>query len=105
MSTSNTPIDLSAFDPDRDPDAEARMIGNILAGRRVHYPLSRSRLGASVLLDVWALDRRAVLAVLAAAASITIVVERVALGTPRAPVTVAEAIGVPPMYLARGAAR
>ena len=88
------PLDLSALDPDRDRAAEERLVSAVMGGRRQSYPLQRD-----LLLSVWATDRRVMVGVAAAAAMLLVVVERSTRPSSQRPVTVAQSIGVPPLFL------
>jgi hypothetical protein len=90
------PIDLRAIDPDRDPLAEERLVARVMAR------VATSRLvPPDVLSGAWSLHRP-----LAYAASALILIG-LAFGNLRppartgTPATVAEALGVPPEFLAR----
>ncbi len=96
--TDERPIDLSAFDPDRDGEAEARLIRGIMAGRRQSYPIRRD-----LLINVWATDRRTMAGAAAIAALMLVVVGVSTRPESRAPFTVAESIGVPQEFLGRPA--
>jgi hypothetical protein len=96
--TDDRPIDLSALDPDRDGEAESRLIHGIMAGRRQTYPIRRD-----LLISVWAMDRRMMAGVAAIAALMLVVVGVSTRTGARAPLTVAESIGVPQEFLGRSA--
>ena len=94
------PIDLTPLDPDADPGAEDRFVGAVmsrLATRANPYPMR-----VDVLWGAWSLARPVLLA-----ASIAIIVAGVVIVRERraaaAPLTVAESLGVPPLFQTGGA--
>ena len=94
------PIDLAPLDPDADPGAEDRFVGAVmsrLATRANPYPMR-----VDALWGAWSLARPVLLA-----ASIGIIVAGVVIARERrdaaAPLTVAESLGVPPLFQTAGA--
>ncbi len=88
------PIDLSVLDPDRDRDAEARLVRRVMAGRHQSYPIRDD-----LLLQVWATDRRWLAGVAALAATLLIALELTSRPAAHRPRSVEESIGVPPLFL------
>ena len=91
------PIDLTPLDPDADPLAEERFVGAVMsriAGRPKPYPVN-----VDPLWGAWSLARPLLIA-----AALVIVVAGVFVlsgtsdGSDR-PLTVADAVGVPPVFL------
>jgi hypothetical protein len=95
------PIDLAALDPDADSGAEERFVGAVMtriAAQPTPYPVR-----VDVLWGAWSLARPVLIA-----ASVVIVVAGVVLARAssearRGPLTVAESLGVPPMFSVAGA--
>ena len=94
---SDEKISLRSLDPDTDPQAEGRFVDAVMAriagGNRV-YPLP-----ADPLIGVWWLVKPALIA-----ASLTMVISAGVLARSRpqihrGPVTVAEAVGIPPEFM------
>jgi anti-sigma-K factor RskA len=91
------PIDLTPLDPDADPGAEERFVGAVMsriATRANPYPVK-----VDALWGAWSLARPVLIA-----ASVVIVVAgvlavRAARETGARPLTVADAVGVPPEFL------
>ena len=92
------PIDLTPLDPDADPGAEARFVGAVMsriAGRGPVYPMR-----VDPLWGAWSLAQPVLIA-----ASVAIVVAGIVMARSTrdaGPLTVAESLGVPPMFQLAG---
>jgi hypothetical protein len=89
------PVDLTPLDPDADPGAEDRFVGAVMARIATQPNLYPPQV--DILWGAWSLARPVLIA-----ASIAIVVAGIVIargdaddGAPR---TVAESVGVPPMF-------
>ena len=89
-------LDLSALDPDIDGDAADRLVRNVRAGCQQRYPAA-----PELLMSVWTTSPRALLGVLAVAATVLVAVRLTGTSRMTPPTTVAESIGVPPEFLDR----
>lgn len=94
------PVDLTPLDPDTDPGAEERFVGAVMtriASQANPYPPR-----VDVLWGAWSLARPVLIA-----ASIAIVVAGIVMvradTNDGAPLTVAESVGVPPVFGLAGA--
>lgn len=86
-------LDLSALDPDRDGDAADRLVRNVRAGCQQRYPAA-----PELLMSVWTTSPRALLGVVAVAATVLVAVRLADTPVQSAPTTIAESIGVPPEF-------
>ena len=94
------PIDLTPLDPDAAPGAEERFVGAVMsriASRANPYPLRVDALwGAS------SLARPVLIAASIAIVAAGIAMARAARTASAGPITVAESLGVPPMFQVAG---
>jgi anti-sigma-K factor RskA len=88
------PIDLTALDPDADPDAEARFVGAVMARIATRAPAYPTR--ADALWGASSLARPVLIAASVAIVVAGIVMVRASRDT--GPQTVAESLGVPPLF-------
>ncbi len=93
-SADETPFDLSALDPDRDPTAQERLVRDVLHGRQRRYPAQPES-----LVSVWATSPHLGIVLLAMAATLLLIVGMDRRDDTAPPRTVAESLGVPPEFL------
>jgi hypothetical protein len=97
LNMSDRPIDLRALDPDLDPSAEERFVSGVMSRIESHGGATSPRM--DVLLAIWSLARPVLVAAsLVLFATLAMYVRR-SERSPRRPATVAEAVGVPAMFL------
>ena len=95
------PIDLTALDPDADAGAEERFVGAVMtriATQPNPYPVR-----IDVLWGAWSLARPVLIAASVVIVAAGVVLARTVTVASRGPVTVAESLGVPPMFSVAGA--
>ena len=88
------PVDLTPLDPDADPGAEDRFVGAVMtriATRPNPYPPP-----VDVLWGAWSLARPVLIAASIAIVTLSIMLARD--GDGDGPMTVAESVGVPPVF-------
>ena len=92
------PIDLTALDPDADPGAEARFVGAVMsriAERPKPYPMA-----VDPLWGVFSLARPVLVAASVAIVVAGLFMARATRNAARGPLTVAESLGIPPVFQA-----
>ena len=93
------PVDLTALDPDADPSAEERFVSAVMtriAAQPNPYPPR-----VDLLWGVWSLARPALIAASVATVAAGVYIARSSADNGR-PRTVAESVGVPPMFQLAG---
>lgn len=97
------PVSLQTIDPDLDASAAERFVTTVM--RRAAANAAPPSIPRDPLYGLWSIPHRALIA----ASFIGLAMLGVAVGTRRAhddaPSTIADATGVPPVYLSTGAAR
>ncbi len=97
----DAPIDLTALDPDTDSGAEERFVGAVMtriAAQPNPYPVR-----VDVLWGAWSLARPVLIAASVVIVVAGVVLTRASSDARRGPLTVAESLGVPPMFSVVGA--
>jgi hypothetical protein len=90
------PIDLTPLDPDADPGAEEQFVGAVMsriAERRNPYPVR-----VDPLWGAWSLARPVSIAASIAILLAGLLIVRAMVDDRRAPLTVAESLGIPPEF-------
>jgi hypothetical protein len=90
------PIDLTALDPDVDSGAEERFVGAVMT--RIAIEANPYPVRVDVLWGAWSLARPVLIAASIVIVVAGLVVTRATTNARHAPLTVAESLGVPPMF-------
>jgi hypothetical protein len=90
------PIDLTPLDPDADPSAEDRFVSSVMS--RIAAGANPYPMRVDLLWGVWLLGRPVLVAVSVAILIAGISIVRARRDEARAPLTVAESLGVPPQF-------
>jgi hypothetical protein len=93
---SDDPMDLTPLDPDADPGAEERFVSAVMT--RISSGPSAYPVRVDALWGVWSLARPVLIAASVAIVAAGIAMARASSDAPRAPLTVAESVGVPPVF-------
>ena len=92
----DNPIDLTPLDPDAEAGAEERFVNAVMS--RVAMTGSRYPVRVDVLWGAWSFARPVLIAASIAIVVATLALVRSSRAEPRRPSTVAESIGVPPVF-------
>jgi hypothetical protein len=90
------PIDLTALDPDADPRNAERFVNAVMT--RIAATPNLYPVRVDVLWGAWSLARPVLVAASIAIVAAGIAISRASNDAPRGPLTVAESVGVPPVF-------
>jgi hypothetical protein len=90
------PIDLTALDPDADPRNAERFVDAVMT--RISTAPNPYPVRVDVLWGAWSLARPVLVAASIAIVAAGIAISRASSAASRGPLTVAESVGVPPVF-------